>query len=73
MINMYLYSTELEYLIGTTTKFYFARHLKIGSEAGRKKNPPRLMPAINRDGHFLLIETVTKNLLAKLINRDGQL
>ena len=47
---MYLYSTELEYLIGTTTKFYFARHLKIGSEAGRKK-PPLLMPTINRGGY----------------------
>ena len=35
---MYLYfCTIIIYEMITTTKFYFARHLKISSEAGKKK------------------------------------
>ena len=39
---------------------------------GRQKfQPPRLMPQINRGGHFLLTEAVTKNRLAKSIYGGG--
>jgi hypothetical protein len=49
----------------------FTRHFEIGLGGGRDFKPRRLMPDINRGGHFLLTETVTVNL-AKSIYRGGQ-
>src|SRR6185437_767754 len=38
----------------------FCEALKIGLGGGHIKKPPRLMPSINRGGHFLLTEVVKK-------------
>ena len=43
----------------------------MSSEEGMIYNRLRLMPAINRDGHFLSTEAVKENCLTKLINRGG--
>jgi hypothetical protein len=55
----------------TTTKKTFPRHLEMGLGGGWAGCPPRLMPGINRGGHFLLTEVVTINRLAKTIYGDG--
>ena len=38
----------------------FARPLEIGLRGEQDFQPPRLIPSINRGGHFLLTEVVTK-------------
>ena len=42
-------------------------------EGGHYFEPPRLMPTINRGGHFSLTEMVIKNRLAKSNNRGRRL
>jgi len=41
-------------------KILFCEALKKDLGGGHFEKPPRLMPAINRGGHFLLTETVIK-------------
>ena len=48
-----------------TTKKTFTATFKNSLGGGHVKKPPRLMPAINRGGHFLLTKAVTKNYLGK--------
>ena len=45
----------------------FARRLKKELGGRQTIQPSRLMPGINRGGHFLLTEVVTINRLAKSI------
>ena len=42
-----------------------------GLGGGHNRKPPRLIPMINRGGHFLLIEAVIKNRLTKSVNRGS--
>ena len=53
-------------------KILFCEALKKGLGGGQFRKPPRLMPAINRGGHFQLTEVVTTNRLAKYINQGGR-
>jgi hypothetical protein len=61
-------------VIPQTKHYYkktFARRLQKGLGGGQAIQPPRLMPGINRGGHFLLTEVVTGNRLAKSIYQGG--
>lgn len=62
------------YLTNSLRKRSFVSRFEMGLWDGKEIQPPRLMPRINQDIHFLLTEAVIFiNRLAKLINRGGHL